>query len=179
MKEAVLVIDMIYDFVYGKLGGEGARSIIPDLENLLQEAEEHNVPAIFCQDSHVSSDPEMDVWGQHAMKGEEGVETVEELEKYKGILVNKRFYNAFFDSSLYTILRQNDIERVVLTGVSTDICIQNTAAGAFFRGFDVVVVEDCTAAISEDKHDYALDYMESIYGAEIMSSENVIEGWGE
>ncbi len=177
MTEAVLVIDMINDFVYGKLGSEGARGIVDVLEDFLANTESYGIPIVFCQDSHSKSDPEMDVFGEHAMKGEEGAQTIPELSIYQGINIPKSFYDSFHLTDLHPILRELSVDTVILTGVVTDICIQHTAAGAFFRGFDIIVVNDCTAAVEESKHKSSLEYMENVYGAKLMSSEEIIKKW--
>ncbi len=175
MKEAVLVVDMIHDFVYGKLGSENAQDMVPRLSEFLKEAESEDVLIIYAQDSHEEDDPEMDLWGQHAMSGGKGSETVDELRGYEDELVKKRSYDAFHESRLQGSLEEHSIQRLILCGVSTDICVQNTAAGAFFRGYDIMVLEDCTAALEEEKHEYALDYMKNTYGAEITDSKDVLE----
>jgi nicotinamidase-related amidase len=58
--------------------------------------------------------------------------------------------------------------------VSTDICIQNDVALAYFSGYYTIVLSDCTASIDEEAHEYALKYMKNIYGAEITSSDKVL-----
>ncbi|MEF8873258.1 MAG: isochorismatase family cysteine hydrolase [Candidatus Thermoplasmatota archaeon] len=171
------MIDMINDFVTGKLGSEHAEAIVPDLRNFLKRAKEEEVPRIFAQDSHEEEDPELSHWGPHAMKGGEGSETIPELDGLPNRKLTKRFYDSFYKTDLKKVLQKNEIEEVILTGVTTNICVQNTAAGAFYRGFDISVLKDCTAAPSKEKHEEALDYMESIFGANILSSEEMIERW--
>lgn len=175
--EAVIVIDMIYDFVYGKFGGEGAQSIINNLVKFLKEAEENNIPIIFVEDSHSEKDTELDVWGEHAMEDSEGSERVNKLSKTNGINISKNTFDAFYGTELEEVLKSKDVDKVILTGVSTDICVQNTAAGAFYRGFDITVIEDCTAAISEEKHSDAIKYMKDIFGANITTYKEKIEKW--
>ncbi|MBS3816117.1 MAG: cysteine hydrolase [Candidatus Thermoplasmatota archaeon] len=174
---AILVIDMINDFVTGKLGCENAENIVPDLKRFLEDAEEKGIPRIFIQDNHEEDDPEISHWGQHAMKGEEGSETVPQLQGLADERLRKKFYDSFYRTDLEQVLEERDIEEMILTGVTTDICIQNTAAGAFYRGYDITVIEDGTAALSQEKHQRALDYMESIFGAEILKLEKIKERW--
>lgn len=179
MKEAVLVVDMINDFVYDKFGSEGAKKIIPNLKNLLKSAKKSDKIVIYAQDNHSEKDPEMDVWGEHAMEGEKGSETVDEIRDLEDILVKKTTYNPFFKTELDRILKENNIEKIIIAGVSTDICVQHTAGAAFLRGYDVIVLKDCTASMSKDKHESALDYIKNIYGAEITNSKDIIERWNE
>jgi len=175
--EAVIVIDMIHDFVYGKFGGEGAQSIIDNLKTFLSKAENHDIPIIFVEDSHSDNDPELDVWGEHAMEGSKGSDRISELTDINGLNLDKNTFDAFYQTDLESILKNKEIDKVILTGVSTDICVQNTAAGALYRGFDIIVLEDCTAAISEDKHKDALSYMKNVFGAEIRFSKDLIHKW--
>ncbi len=177
MTEGILVLDMINDFVYGKLASDGAKNIVPDFEKLLDTASENRVPIVFCRDNHSSADPEMELWGEHAMAGDEGSRVIPELSVYEGIEVPKRFYDAFHGTDLYPVLRELSIDTVILTGVSTDICVVHTAAGAFFRGFEILVVSDCTASMDEEKHQSALEYMEKMYGAEIITSKDLKKRW--
>jgi len=175
--EAVIVIDMINDFVYEKFGGEGAQAIIDNLRDLLKEADEHDIDIIYVEDHHSKDDPELDVWGEHAMEGSKGSRRIDELKDIEGVEIKKRTFDAFYGTELEKILKSKDIDEVLLTGVSTDICVQNTAAGALYRGFDIIVLEDCTAAISEDKHKDALSYMKNVFGAEIRFSKDLIHKW--
>jgi nicotinamidase-related amidase len=66
---------------------------------------------------------------------------------------------------------------LILTGVSTDICVQHTAADGLFYGYDIIIVSDCTAAIEPEVHEKALKYMEKVYGAKILDSAAVIKTW--
>jgi nicotinamidase-related amidase len=68
----------------------------------------------------------------------------------------KRRYDAFLETSLDAWLRQRCIETVVVTGVSTDCCVDSTARAAFMRDYHVVVISDACAAGSRDIHEAAL-----------------------
>ncbi len=168
---------MINDFVTGKLGSENAEAIVPDVTYLLEKASEKEILKVFVQDRHQEDDPEIKHWGPHAMEDEEGSEIIPELEGFPNRKLPKRFYDSFYKTDLELTLRQHQIERVILTGVTTDICVQNTAAGAFYRDYEIKVVEDCTASMEEEKKEISLDYMEEVFGAEIVDSDEVVEKW--
>ncbi len=168
---------MINDFVTGKLGNENAEAIVLDLKNLLEEASEKDILKVFVQDRHQEDDPEIKHWGPHAMEDDEGSEIIPELEGLANRKLPKRFYDSFYKTDLELTLRQHQIERVILTGVTTDICVQNTAAGAFYRAYEIKVVKDCTASMTTEKKKSALEYMEEIFGAEVVTSEEVIGKW--
>lgn len=178
MKVVVVVIDMINDFVTGKIGSKGAVSIIPKIRNLLAAARNRRIPIIYMCDAHSRDDPEIRVWGEHAMAGTEGSQVIPELKPEKGELVlPKHTYNVFCKTKLGEALQKMRVKELVLVGVTTDICVQNSAAGAFFHGYTVVVPEDCVASLTVKAHKYALDYMGRVYGAKVTNSSEIIKGW--
>ena len=176
MKRAVLVIDVIHDFVYGKFGSERSASILPRLKSLLEYARDAGVPVVYVTDAHLPvGDGEFEVWGEHAVEGSEGAEIVGEVKPGEGdFRVLKRRYSCFYATGLDALLRELGVDAVVLTGLVTDICIQHTAADAFFRGYDVLVPRDCVEAVSDESQEGSLGYMERMYGAEITSSGELI-----
>ena len=173
MKPAVLVVDVIHDFVHGKFGGERAASILPSLRGLLDYARGGGVPVVYVTDSHLSvGDAEFEIWGEHAV---EGAEIVGEVKPGEGdFRILKRRYSCFYAMGLDALLRELGVDAVVLSGLVTDICIQHTAADAFFRGYDVLVPRDCVEALSDEAQEGSLGYMERMYGAEITSSGELI-----
>ena len=54
---------------------------------------------------------------------------------------------------------------------------RHTAADAFFRGYKIVVPEDCVDALTEKEHSEGLDYIKRIYGAEITKSNELMKKW--
>jgi nicotinamidase-related amidase len=60
------------------------------------------------------------------------------------IAIGKRRFSAFFATDLALFLREQGVERVVLAGVKTNVCIRATAQDAFANGFDVVVPREAT-----------------------------------
>ncbi|MCZ7355725.1 MAG: cysteine hydrolase [Candidatus Methanoperedens sp.] len=175
MQKAIIVADMLHDFVTGKLGSVRARKIVPNIANLLKKARQQGIPIIYLRDSHTPTDREMKIWGEHAMKGTEGSEIIPELRPEKNdIVIEKRWYGGFANTDLPDILKKMGIDTVIFTGVSTDICIQNDVALAYFSGYKTIVPPDCTASIDEGTHEYALKYMKKIYDTEIISSDKVL-----
>ncbi len=175
MKKAIIVVDMINDFVTGKLGSIGAQKIVPNIAALIKKARKQGVPIIYLRDFHTSDDKEMNIWGQHAMKGSAGSEIIPELKPEKtDIVIEKRWYSGFVDTELPLVLKKMGADTLIFTGVSTDICVQNNVAHAFFSGYETIVPRDCTASIDEDLHEHALKYMKNIYGTEITNSDTVL-----
>lgn len=179
MRPAILVVDIIEDFVSGVLGSERARVIIPRVRGLLDEARRRGIPIIHVTDAHIEEDEEFKLWPRHAVDGTEGAKIVEELRPQPGDHhLKKRRYSAFYATGLDALLRELGVDTVIITGLVTNICIQHTAADAFFRGYRVIIPEDCVEAPSEDLHISALRYMQEIYGAEVAGSEEILSRLG-
>ena len=92
------------------------------------------------------------------------------------IVVTKHRYNAFHGTDLDIILRSNGIRTVVITGVSTHVCVETTARDAFVRDFYTVVVGDGTAAYSAAEHDTALKLIDRFFG-EVTTIERLKTIW--
>ncbi len=170
---ALLIVDMIHDFVDGKFGSENARKIVPIIKALARNFREDGI-VVYLKDSHSKEDPELRVWGEHAMDGTWGSEIVEALKPKQGdVVVRKHTYDGFLFTELDEELRKRDVKEVYICGVATDICVKHTAFGAFVRGYNVYVVRDACAGTSQEAHERALDYMRRIYGARIVESDEL------
>ena len=101
-KMAILVVDMLNDFVTGALKCDRGLAIVPQTAKLLKEARLCNVPVIFCNDAHIKGiDHELKLWGDHAIAGTKGAEVIPELELCeKDYVVPKRRYSGFFRTDL-------------------------------------------------------------------------------
>ena len=180
-KLAVIVLDMLNDFVTGDLKTDRAARIVKPIQRLVEAARAHGVPVIYSNDAHLSSDHEVvERWGKHAIKGTTGAEIVPELAPTKGdFVVEKRVYSGFYETNLDSLLRSlyNGLgaDTVVLVGVHTHICVRHTAASAFYRGYKIVVPRDGVQAFTHKAHVDGLKYLKDIYNAEISTVDEVIE----
>lgn len=177
MKTAVLVIDMIREFVTDRLGGPHAQGVVPCIERLVDAARRSGSPVVYITDAHLPGvDHEFEVWGSHAVAGSPEAEMVPELEPEEGDhRLYKRRYSAFYATGLDALLRELGIRTVVLTGVLTNICVQHTAADAYFRGYSVVMPTDCVNALTPEEQETSLAFMARMYGAELTDSDSVVE----
>lgn len=172
MRLAVMVTDMVEDFVTGNFGSARAAELIPILKELSVAARENKIPVIYLHDSHEDSDPELKVWGEHAMAGSGGSRIVSELNPlHEDKVIKKHVYSGFFESQLEDLLKEEKVDTLLFTGVSTDICVQHNVADAFYRGYKIYVVTDGTASFDSDTHESALTYMQKIYGAELVNAQ--------
>ncbi len=176
-KYAIIVIDMLNDFVYGSLKCDRAKLIIPNLKKLLDKARELKIPIIYANDAHVPEvDHEFKLWGSHAVKGTWGAQVIDDIKPKEGdFIIEKRRYSSFYETSLDLLLRELGVVTVVLTGLHTNICVKHTAADAFYRGYNIIVLKDCVQTFTDEDHEWGLRYMEKIYGAKIMTSEEFLK----
>lgn len=177
---AILVIDMLNDFVQGKLRCERASRIIPNIRMLLESARRKKIPIFYCNDEHLPIDTyEMRLWGPHAMKGTEGAAVIDQLSPLKSdYVIPKRTYSAFdgtgLDKALKGVYQGRGANCVIITGLHTNICDRHTAYDAFVRDLGIVVPEDAVEAFTEADHLSGLDYLKRVYGAKISNVSRII-----
>ena len=169
---ALIVIDMLNDFLDPKgvlYCGEAARGIIPAIKKLLEEFRARGEPVIYVCDAHEPDDREFQAFPAHCVKGSWGAEIIPELAPAPGErVIEKTRFDAFFRTELEEVLQELGVDEVWLCGVCTSICVMDTAAGAFFRGFKVVVPRSAVGDFDPEAHEFALKRMERIYKARIV-----------
>lgn len=181
---AIIVIDMLKDFVYGSLRCDRAAKIVPNVKRLVGAARARGVPVVFSNDAHYPHDPEVvNRWGLHAIKGTEGAKVIQELGPAEAdFIVEKRVYSGFFETGLDPLLRSlyggRGVRTVVLCGLHTHMCVRHTAADAFFRGYKIVVAKDAVEAFTEEDHLAGLKYLVDAYNAEIKGVDEIVASWG-
>ena len=178
---AVVIIDMLNDFVLGRLGNERFKSIVPSIRELLDWASEHSVPVIYSNDSHRPTDFEVNRWGEHAIRGTWGAEVVEELKpKPKDFVVPKTSYSGFFNTDLDSVLRSlydgEGANTLILSGLHTDICVRHTAADAFFRGYELIIPFDTVNSFTDAQHLLGLKYLSYAYLADVVPVKQIVKG---
>ncbi|GAA1383846.1 hypothetical protein GCM10009613_13790 [Pseudonocardia kongjuensis] len=163
---AVLVIDMQNGFVHpeGSLGRAGmglpdAEPTIAAIEALIASARASGLPVVYTR--HVISEggPEMSAaWRQAAAPamaveprmlshGSWDARIVDPLAPAAGdVVVEKNRYDAFLYTDLEDTLRGLGVDRLVVAGVLTNVCVESTVRSGLERRFDVAVASDATTA---------------------------------
>jgi nicotinamidase-related amidase len=178
MSEAIIVADMLAEFVHGRLGNDRCRSIVPALQGLLTAARQSNRTIVYVCDAHLPTDPELRIWGPHAMRGTPEAQVIDDLRPQLGdYVLEKRTYSAFYETGLDMLLRSLDVESVLITGLYTHICDLHTSGDALARGYNIRVSEDAVNAPTEEDHRSGLDYIRTNYGAEITNCDRLIADW--
>ncbi|WP_411842363.1 cysteine hydrolase family protein [Salinicoccus sp. HZC-1] len=181
MSEALLVIDYSYDFAApdGRLtAGIPAREIEEELVQKIKSASDANKPVFFMMDLHQEGDPhhpESALFPPHNIAGTRGRELYGRVKRiYEEIkdlghvfFIDKTRYSAFAGTNLDQLLRERNIDTVVLTGLVTDICILHTAVDAYNKGYKIKVPASCVASFNPEGHTFALEHFKNSLGATV------------
>jgi ureidoacrylate peracid hydrolase len=185
---ALIVIDMQNDFcARGGLVDKGGRDVTAveqmarQLPSLISGAREAGVRVIFVRSVYTTDDNRYlsDVWLEQAARKQGGGYTQTPVCRdnswegdYYGdvrpqpgdIVVTKHRYNAFHKTDLDTILRANGVRTIVVTGVSTNVCVESTVREGFINDYYVVLVRDGTAAYSSEEHETTVRNIDRFFG---------------
>ncbi len=177
---ALLAVDMLYDFVYGKIKCDRAVPMIPRTGQLLDSARDAGIPVFYVNDSHVRTDFEMYRWGEHAMRGTRGSRVIKELRpRKKDSQIPKRTYSSFYNTRLDRELKRaydgKGVNTLVLTGLHADCCVRHTCADSFFRGFETVVAEDAVESFTELAYRTGLQYVRYWYLTDVLPTRKIVK----
>jgi len=179
-KEALLIIDMLNDFVLSgaPLEVPETRNIIKNIQKEIRDARAAGKPVIYVCDNHDVDDKEFGKfgWPAHAVIGTKGADVIDELAPAPGDrVVPKSTYSGFYGTRLDNVLKKLGVDSLRLTGCVTHICIMFTASDAVLRDYAVTVVEDGVAGITKEDHDAALRIMKNVMGVKIAQADRSAE----
>ena len=133
----------------------------PDLSDLPRAKYERGKPSI-----HIGDEGPM---GRLLVRGSYGHDIVEELYPIEGEpVVDKPGKGSFYATDLDTILRMKGIDRLIVCGVTTEVCVNTTVREANDRGYDALVLRDCVASYFPEFQRVAL---------EMITAQGGIVGW--
>ena len=201
---ALVIIDMQRDFVepggFGETLGNDVsllEAVVPPLQKVLATAREVGLTVIHTREGHVpdlSDLPANKRWrsarigaeiggagpcGRILVQGEPGWEIVPEVAPIPGeVLLDKPGKGAFYATNLDLVLRTRGITHLVLTGITTDDCVHTTIRDANDRGYESLILADCTGATDPANHAAALHMVTmqgGVFGC-VATSDDVIAG---
>ncbi|HEY3696234.1 isochorismatase family cysteine hydrolase [Phenylobacterium sp.] len=192
-RAALVIIDMQRDFLepggFGAaLGNDVSRlgGVVAPLRRLLLAARAAGLFVIHTREGHrpdLSDLPaakrrrgrgplaigDAGPMGRILVHGEPGHDIVPELAPEPGEpVVDKPGKGAFFATDLDLILRNQGVEQLIICGVTTEVCVNTTAREANDRGYDCLVLSDCTGSYFPEFHDQAL---------RMIQAQNGVVGW--
>ena len=199
---ALIIIDMQKDFV--EEGGFGSslgndvtplQKIIPPLEKLLQTFRRLGLPVIHTREAHkpdlsdcppakrLRGDCKIKIgdsgpMGRLLIDGEPGNNIVDALKPIEGEYdIAKPGKGAFYNTPLSKILTKHDITHLIFAGVTTEVCVQTTMREANDRGYECLLVEDCTDSYFKEFKQATIDMIVAQGGIVgwIADSEKVIK----
>ncbi|NLJ55471.1 MAG: cysteine hydrolase [Firmicutes bacterium] len=157
-KPALLIIDMVKDNLNPEHPfpiTEAAIRIVPAINNTIKLFRNQGWPVVFSTDAFHEDDF---IFGgrmkPHSLAGTPGAEIADQLD-YKpetDVWLPKPRFSAFFKTGLESILFKNEVTLCALAGISTNFCVLSTLMDAICYDFKVILLEDCTAAGSEEMH---------------------------
>lgn len=191
-KTALVIIDMQRDFVeehgFGELLGNDVsplRSAIEPTRRVLEAAREAGLLVVHTREGHrpdltdcppakltrggntvIGTDGPM---GRILVRGEKGHDIVPELYPIAGEpIIDKPGKGSFYETDLHLILQNHDIETLLVCGVTTEVCVHSTVREGNDRGYESVVLADCTGS-------YFPEFQR--VGLEMIKAQGAIFGW--
>ena len=181
---ALLVIDMQNAFCHPKGGLAQAgidirmtEAVVPRVKQLVQLCRESWIPVIWTRQEHYPDDitrkkhripshltkakvraAEKGTWDSEIHE-----DLLEEMRPEDHMVLKHRM-SCFFDSTLETKLRMLGVTTIIICGVTTNVCVESTIRDAYFRDYDIYVIEDCVGAAYEDLHRATLKNVELYFG---------------
>ncbi|MBM7579340.1 isochorismatase family cysteine hydrolase [Jeotgalibacillus terrae] len=177
-KSALLLIDMMNHMEFE--GGEDLlKNTIPmvdRLKKLKDRAKGEGLPVIYVNDNFDHWQDNTDAVIEECMnsKGKPVVEKI--VPEDDDYFIIKPKHSGFYGTQLDILLKQLDVERVIIAGVATDICVLFTANDAHMREYEICVPEDCSAAESQEAHDSAMRIIKQSLNADIQPAEKLALG---
>ncbi len=174
---ALLLIDVISDFEFpdGEKLFNNALPMAKKIARLKNKTKKFGVPVIYVNDNFGRWQSNFNNLLEHALdetvRGSEITQMLKPEEDDYFVLKPK--HSGFFSTTLDVLLEYLEVKTLILTGVTTDICILFTANDAYVRDYNLFIPSDCAAAVNEKDHIYTLKFLKRVLKANIQLSTSI------
>jgi len=172
VRDALLLVDAVNDFEHedGERLLDSFRARHAGFVRAVGQARAEELPVVYANDSFGDWHGDGPALVRRALEGPGG-ELVQAIAPGEDdCFVVKPRYSAFDHTPIALILREREIERLLLGGMSTEGCVAQTAIDARERGFKVSVLAQACATVDERVERIALEYLEAVAGARVVRS---------
>jgi nicotinamidase-related amidase len=163
-----------YDFEDADQLAESVSEALPQMVDLVDRARSSDVHLVYVNDNHGAWNQGRDGLLDSAREGEH-FNLVEPIAPGEDVdFIVKARHSIFYETPLEYLLRQNDIERLILVGQVTEQCILYSALDGYIRHFEVHVPPDAVAHIHEDLAKASLKMMEINMDADLTPAAELL-----
>jgi nicotinamidase-related amidase len=173
----LLLLDVITAFDFED-GDKLLRYTLPmarRLSRLKSRAKAAGVPVVYVNDNFGKWQEDFKTMSEHFLRSDsKGRPVVQLLQpEQDDYYVLKPHRSAFYSTTLELLLRDLNAKKLIVTGVTTDICVLFTANDAYMRGFELVIPRDCVAAVKPEHTKEALGFIKRVLKAETLKSTEI------
>ncbi len=190
---ALLIIDMQRDFLepggFGEMLGNDVSQLRRTIEpnrRLLEAWRAHGLPVMHTREGHradlfdlppskrargrsKTTIGDVGPMGRILVRGEDGHDIIPELYPLPGEpVIDKPGKGAFWATDLHSILQHQNVKQLVVTGVTTEVCVNTTVREANDRGYECLVLDDCVGSYFPEFHEM---------GLKMIKAQGGIFGW--
>jgi nicotinamidase-related amidase len=174
---ALVLIDVINDmeFTDGEALLENALPAAKNLARLIRRAKDAGVPVIYVNDNFGKWRSDFRQQLGHVL--EDGVrgEPIAKLlhPDEEDYFVLKAKHSGFYQSQLDLLIDYLQVRTVIIAGFTTDNCVLFTASDAYLRDLNIVLPPDCSAAVTSEYHERALEHMQRVFHVKAIPSTDI------
>jgi nicotinamidase-related amidase len=167
MTDALLPIDLFQRFDHAD-GDEllgSVRERMPAMRTAIDKARQARVPIVYCNDHGGRWHSDAPAVVRDALDGPGGDALAAIVPQDGDPFVLKPRYSVFDHTALELLLRELEVERLVLVGAATEMCVVQSAIDGKEIGYKISILRDACAAVDDDMERLSLEYAERVVGA--------------
>ena len=178
MASALLVIDMQTFFT------AMVEKSLPKVVSLISHFQSKALPVVYTQHGHTKDELSghtnnqlVKRWGASGSiaRFSSDWDLIPEIKRSSGDapIIQKNTYDAFINTDLEQVLKERNVQRVVVCGVMTDCCCDTSARSSFNRGFETWLASDACGTATKKQQDRGLDGFGYAFG-DVLTTKEII-----